>query len=205
MMKIFKKNQIIITSLAALIAVAGYLNHVESSQKDLSAVNSDQVETSDKEKESEKESQTEALASSDIESKDIDVTGEPGEAVFVNAVGTVDFIVEAKLLREQTRASSKTMLMEIVNNTNLTDAEKKTAVDKIASLADIAEREVASENLISARGYENVVVTITDDAADVMLVSNTLSDTERAQIEEIVKTKAKVGADKITITAVKTN
>ena len=32
-MKLFRKNQIVITALAALIAVAGYLNHVEKTEK----------------------------------------------------------------------------------------------------------------------------------------------------------------------------
>ncbi len=210
MKTIFRKNQIIITSLAALLAVAGYLNHIENNEKDLSAV-SDDVEaemtndSSTGSQESETTVPSEDVASNDIESNDIDMTGEPGEAVFVNAVGTVDFVVEAKLLREQTRANSKAMLMEVVNNTNLTEAEKQAAVDKIADLASVAEREMAAENLISAKGYENVVVTITDDAADVMVVSETLDDAKRAQIEEIVKEKAQVSADKITITAVKTD
>lgn len=195
MKRIFKKNQIIITSLAALIAVAGYLNHIESKENKLSQVN----ETVNNENETTTENAEEV-----IESNDIDMSNQPGEAVFVNAIGTVDFIVEAKLLREQTRATSKSMLMEVVNNTNLTESEKTAAVGKISELADIAEREMAAENLIAARGYENVVVTITDNAADVMIVSESLSDVEKAQIEEIVKTKAQVTVDKITITAVKT-
>lgn len=217
MKKIFRKNQIIITSLAALIAVAGYLNHIESNEKDLSAVsdNAEQETTLESQNNNGKDSSNEdgegtpvssnSGETGDIDSNDIDMSGEPGEAVFVNAVGTVDFIVEAKLLREQTRANSKAMLMEVVNNTNAAEAEKQAAVDKITELADISEREMAAENLISAKGYENVVVTITDNAADVMLVSDTLSDVERAQIEEIVKSKTQVSADKITITAVKTN
>ena len=217
MKKIFRKNQIIITSLAALIAVAGYLNHIESNEKDLSAVsdNAEQETTLESQNNNGKDSSNEdgegtpvssnSGETGDIDSNDIDMSGEPGEAVFVNAVGTVDFIVEAKLLREQTRANSKAMLMEIVNNTNAAEAEKQAAVDKITELADISEREMAAENLISAKGYENVVVTITDNAADVMIVSDTLSDVERAQIEEIVKSKTQVSADKITITAVKTN
>ena len=117
----------------------------------------------------------------------------------------VDFVVEAKLLREQTRANSKTMLMEIVNNVNAGESEKQAAINKITELADVADREMAAENLIAAKGYENVVVTVTDGAADVMIVSENLSDAARAQIEEIVKTKTNVPADKITITAVKTN
>lgn len=214
MKKIFKKNQIIITSLAALIAVAGYLNHIENSEKELDAVNG----TGTKEEATTKAGDTDeadgagnvaannpADANKDIESNDIDITGEPGEAVFVNAVGTVDFVVEAKLLREQTRANSKSMLMEIVNNVNVSESEKQAAVGKITELADVADREMAAENLIAAKGYENVVVTVTDGAADVMIVSDSLSDAGRAQIEEIVKTKTNVPADKITITAVKTN
>lgn len=213
MKKIFKKNQIIITSLAALIAVAGYLNHIENNEKKLDAVNvagtKDETTTADENTSNISSGNVAANggadASKDIESNDIDITGEPGEAVFVNAVGTVDFVVEAKLLREQTRANSKTMLMEIVNNVNAGESEKQAAINKITELADVADREMAAENLIAAKGYENVVVTVTDGAADVMIVSENLSDAARAQIEEIVKTKTNVPADKITITAVKTN
>lgn len=213
MKKIFKKNQIIITSLAALIAVAGYLNHVENNEKKLDAVNvtgnKEETTTANEADNSDGAGNVAANngadAGKDIESNDIDITGEPGEAVFVNAVGTVDFVVEAKLLREQTRANSKTMLMEIVNNVNVGESEKQEAINKITELADVADREMAAENLIAAKGYENVVVTVTDGAADVMIVSENLSDAARAQIEEIVKTKTNVSADKITITAVKTN
>lgn len=213
MKKIFKKNQIIITSLAALIAVAGYLNHIENNEKKLDAVNvtgnKEETTTANEADNSDGTGNVAvnngADAGKDIESNDIDITGEPGEAVFVNAVGTVDFVVEAKLLREQTRANSKTMLMEIVNNVNVGESEKQEAINKITELADVADREMAAENLIAAKGYENVVVTVTDGAADVMIVSENLSDAARAQIEEIVKTKTNVSADKITITAVKTN
>ena len=222
MKRLFKKNQVIITTLAALIAIAGYLNHVERSEKQLSNVGVEpkKESTSNNSEFTEAESEignelaenqdTEGeevldVAGGDIESNEIDIEGEPGEAVFVNAVGTVDFIVEAKILREQTRASNKEMLMEIVNNESITEDEKKAAIDKLAQIADKADREMAAENLISARGYENVVVTITDDAADVMIVSDSLGDAERAQIEEIVKNKTSVSADKITITAVKSD
>ena len=222
MKRLFKKNQVIITTLAALIAIAGYLNHVERSEKQLSNVGAEpkKESTSNNSEFAEAESEISNelaenpdtdeeevldVAGGDIESNEIDIEGEPGEAVFVNAVGTVDFIVEAKILREQTRASNKEMLMEIVNNESITEDEKKAAIDKLAQIADKADREMAAENLISARGYENVVVTITDDAADVMIVSDSLGDAERAQIEEIVKNKTSVSADKITITAVKSD
>ncbi len=197
MKNIFKKNQIIITALAALIAVAGYLNHVESANKnDTKEVNQGETGTySDDVK---------AADNSDIDSNDVDITGEPGEAVLVNATGTVDFIVEAKMQREQTRANSKSMLMEIVNSVAIAEDEKSAAVNKMVALADTSEREAAAENLIAAKGFSNVVVTVTDEKVDVMIVSDVLTDAQRAQIEEIVKTKTNVNADKITITTIKT-
>lgn len=203
-MKLFKKNQLVITTLAGLIAVAGYLNHVERAEKEGSLAGV-QVEESTKEGESvDGDMQpAEDVAVSDIESNDVEMSGEPGEALLVNAAGNVEFIVEAKLAREEVRANNKAALMEIVNNEKLTQEEKKAAVDQVVKLTENAEKEAAAENMIQAKGYENVAVTITEEGVDVMVVTEELTDVQRAQIEEIVKTKANVTADKITITAVK--
>ena len=133
----------------------------------------------------------------------IDMQGEPGEAVLVNAAGTVDFIVEAKLAREEVRANTKETLMQIVNNESLSEEEKSSAVEKVVELTEDAEKESAAESLIQAKGYKNVAVTISEDGVDVMVVADSLDSAARAQIEEIVKSKAGVSADKITITAVK--
>jgi stage III sporulation protein AH len=149
------------------------------------------------------ETGAEEAAVQDIASNDIDIESEPGEAVLVNAAGTVDFIVEAKLAREEMRAGNKATLMEIVNNETLTEEEKSAAVEKIVEMTENAQKESEAETLIQAKGYENVAVTITDSGVDVMVVADSLDSTARAQIEEIVKAKAGVSASQITITAVK--
>lgn len=215
-MKLFRKNQIVITALAALIAVAGYLNHVEKTEKQGTLAGTGVTkETEEKESvlpvnaEAENGQETQetgedlAAAGQDIESNDIDMEGEPGEAVLVNAAGTVDFIVEAKLSREEVRANSKEALMQIINNESLTEEEKAPAVERMVKLTENAEKESAAESLIQAKGYKNVAVTISEEGVDVMVVADSLDGAARAQIEEIVKTKAGVSADKITITAVK--
>ena len=50
-----------------------------------------------------------------------------------------------------------------------------------------------------AKGYKDVVVTYTDGYVDVIVVAEEMDDTTRAQIEDIVKRKMEVSADKITI------
>lgn len=203
----FRKNQLVITALAALIAVAGYLNHVEKTEDKGTLAGAKVVESTAVSGEggSMQETTKAELEAGvqDIESNDIDIGGEPGEAVLVNAAGNVEFIVEAKLSREEMRANNKAILMEIVNNNELSEIEKAAAVQKVVELTENAEKESSAEALIKAKGYDNVAVTITDSGVDVMIVADSLDDAARAQIEEIVKTKAGVGADKITITAVK--
>ena len=204
MKRILRRNQLIITTLAALIAVAGYLNFTEKNdiaRKDKlkgkpvaeAGVNANANESTEKEK-----------STDDIESNDQDVQSTPGEAIFVNATGTIDFIVEAKLSKEYVRASNSENLNAIIANKDLSTEEKKAAVDKVEEIADISEKEIAAENLIMAKGFKDVVVTMTDGYVDVIIVSKEMDDTTRAQIEDIVKRKLEVSADKITINVIDT-
>jgi stage III sporulation protein AH len=72
----------------------------------------------------------------------------------------------------------------------------------LVALTDQEEREAAAENLLTAKGYEDCVVTITDDKVDVAVAAEELSDMNRAQIEDIVKRKTGVEADAIYITPI---
>lgn len=219
MKRIFKRNQLIITTLAALIAVAGYLNYTEKNdnarkakmeaaskneaQANAEAASEDMVVNT----QGDATESTEAgkqVSSDDIESNDQDVQSTPGEAIFVNATGTIDFIVEAKLSKEYVRATNSENLSAIINNKDLTTQEKKAAVEKVAEIANISEKEIAAENLIMAKGFKDVVVTYTDGYVDVIIVSEEMDDTTRAQIEDIVKRKMEVSADKITINVIDT-
>ena len=226
MKRIFKRNQLIITSLAALIAVAGYLNYTEKNdmarkakmesaartevEAEAAAVGNDDNGSKGKTEgestsiNSEMSEDANQANSNDIESNDQDVQSAPGEAIFVNATGTVDFIVEAKLSKEYVRATNSESLNAIIENKDLSSAEKKAAVEKVAEIADISEREIAAENLIMAKGFKDVVVTYTDGYVDVIIVSKEMDDTTRAQIEDIVKRKMEVSADKITINVIDT-
>ena len=221
MKKIFRKNQLIITAMAALIAVAGYLNYTEKNTQDNTKQtssgnlqgdevnvnadtneNNDEAAVSGEETEDNGKNDTEQVAGDDIASNEVEMEGTPGEAVFVNAAGTVDFIVEAKLAKEYVRVSSQEMLQEIVDSTTLSSEEKQAAVDKMVELTDISEREMAAESLIMAKGYSDVSVTMTDGYVDVIIVAEDLDMTQRAQIEDIVKRKMQVDASKITINAI---
>lgn len=125
----------------------------------------------------------------------------PGEAVFTSTNG-VTILSDAKLLKEQTRAKNKETLMEIINSTGLTDAQKQEAVDTMVEMTAIAEKEAAAEILLEAKGFTDVVVSVNGDAVDVVVNAAVLDDAMRAQIEDIVTRKTEVAAENIIISTV---
>lgn len=131
---------------------------------------------------------------------DADTSDVPGEAVLTSAGSTSRYHRPGKVNREQVRSKNKEMLLEIINNSNIEDAQKQDAIDAMVALTDKAEREAAAEMLLEAKGFADVVVNIEDDTADVVVGSADLGDAERAQIEDIMKRKTGVSAENIVIT-----
>ena len=54
--------------------------------------------------------------------------------------------------------------------------------------------------LLEAKGFTDVVVSVTENGADVIVNAAEVSDAQRAQIEDIVKRKTDVPAENIVIT-----
>ena len=183
------KNQVIITALAVMIAVAGYINYSGNLREMLDA----------------KGTGAKTVSANDISKiQDTDVIEEdsivePGTAVLTSSTVTGSIINEAKLNREQIRAKNKESLLEIVNNEKLSESARQTAVKQISAIADYAEKEMAAELLLEAKGFADSVVSISDGSADVVVNCTSLTASETAQIEDIVKRKSGVSADRITI------
>lgn len=220
---VFEKNQMIITALAAMIAVAGYLNYSGTGlDEDLLSANSSAIEDTEDASVAEDISaediyaQTGTEETGDIASLDEDTEAaeeaepateeqaeaEVGDTVMVGSSVGVGLVSEAKVTREQTRSRNKEILMELINSTNITDEQKQGAIDEMVEMTDIAEKELAAETLLSAQGFNDVVVSINESSADVVVSNTQVSDAERAQIEDIVKRKTGIEAANITITPV---
>ena len=143
------------------------------------------------------------MADAETETAEVDENEEPGEAVLASSsTAGVGVAAEAKLTREQLRSKNKETLLEVINNANISDAQKQEAIDSMVELTDIAEREAAAEILLEAKGFEDVVVSITNDQADVVVNMAEVDEAGRAQIEDIVKRKTGISGENIIITPV---
>jgi len=256
---LIKKNQLMITALAIMIAIAGYLQFagenlegeylgvdegniatvadnggiitenytaeqiaevtnmnadglMDLSEEDLLPVDGTEIQSMDSDldvmvdnylDEDMQVSGTEEEAEDDLLSQVTPREGEiPGEAVFTSAT---NILSEAKLLKEQTRAKNKETLLDIINSEGLTDGQKQSAVDSMVQMTEYAEKEAAAEILLEAKGFTDVVVSISADGVDVVVNAAELTDAQRAQIEDIVTRKTNMPAENIVISTVKTD
>ena len=249
MKRLFRRNQIIITTLAVMIAAAGYLNYagkrdlaaagniyeagmMDISDEDLLAENkaasddlleigsldqdSDQVEEALPseglaQKEEVGAEAAEQLALAEKGGQDaVSEAGDaqdapagienPGEAVLTSGMSVADYIAGVQLSREQVRARNKETLMSLINSTSIDEAAKQQAIQDMIRLTEISEKENAAETLLMAKGFSDPVVSIADEKVDVVINAPSITDPQRAQIEDIVKRKTEVGADQIIIT-----
>ncbi len=219
MKKKFKKNQIMITALALMIAIAGYMQFSGNYLSDEELAKS--METEELAKLDDMEEYTAELdivtdEETVVTMLDMDITdvnmeattpedGTPGEAVFTSTGSTKMNLSDAKLLKEQNRAQNKSGLLEIINNSQLAESAKQSAVEKLVSLTDVAERELAAEILLEAKGFHSSIVSISGSSVDVVLGSVDLTDSQRAQIEDIVTRKTGISSENIIISALVEN
>ncbi len=204
MKKIFHKNQIVITTLAVLIAIAGYVtydrknedadqvaNTLIDADDGAVSVNEDYDITTDI-------SEEESVATAATEAEE-----NPGETVLTSAAaGNADYAAQVKLNREQVRSKNRETLQAIIDNETLTEDKKQAAVDEMIALTEMSEKESAAEMMLEAKGFTNVVVSMSEDACDVVLDMGDVTDAKRAQVEDIVKRKTGVEAQNIVITPI---
>lgn len=208
-MFVIKRNQVVVTALAVMIAAAGYLNFQESRSSegnqtalqlteegdvtalvDYSAL-PDDVDTS-------------ALELDPITAEVAETMGD-GAAVYVSASGMTgsEYFAEAKLDREQSRAKQKDILTEMLNNENISQEQKDKCSENMMQLQERIEKETAAEAMIESKGFKEAYVRIDDDTVDVVVDKDSLTDAEVAQIEDIVKRKTGMEASQIRINTLK--
>lgn len=217
MKRLFRKNQIIITSLAIMIVIAGYLNFTADQTKPVKQEAA--AETAEKIQEENIQAEEAAagaeaditsfpdedLASVSAEAESTADTETPegekvGEAVLTSSASAGAFSASAKLNREQVRSKNEASLLEIINNTDISEDMKADAIASMNRMTDRAEKELDAELLLEAKGFKDSVVSINDDSVDVIVGAAEITDEQKAQIEDIVTRKTERDVSDIVIT-----
>ncbi len=240
----FKRNQIIITVLVFMIAIAAYLNTKDNeagvspnlvqsgqiTQEEIAEEKDffegyDEIETlpPDMDEEmfeamsTEAENKTDAAAAANsFKPEKIEAVITKKDAVIANSKELqksdtasaqknidVSYFVEEKMMREQSRALQVEELTQYVANENLDKEAKAKAAENLLAIQERIEKESSAEALLRAKGFREVYVRIDDNSVDVVINKENLTESDIAQIEEIVNRKTGYSVGKIKITPLK--
>ena len=217
MKRLFRKNQIIITALAIMIVIAGYLNFTadqtkpvkkEAESQTAEKLQAENIQAEEAAADAEADITSfpdEDLASVSAQAETVTDTETPegekvGEAVLTSSASAGSFSASAKLNREQVRSRNEASLLEIINNTEISEDMKADAIASMNQLTDRAEKELDAEILLDAKGFKDSVVSINDDSVDVIIGAASITEEQRAQIEDIVTRKTERNVSDIVIT-----
>ena len=207
-----KKSEVAVYAIALMLVTAGYFNYLKFDNGKAKEVYSEDVqnleqqanvgdavlvsnnevkdENANTEEEAkveenkiEKESKTE-----ENKQKEEQKTEENKEGQKQNKDNSKDdYFASTKLDREKMYASMISSYEEILNNSNVTEAQKAIATQEIAKVNNTKNAIMISENLILTKGFKNVVILVNEDSANVVVeVQEELSKDKVAILQNIV-------------------
>ena len=99
---------------------------------------------------------------------------------------TVSSFADFRTERERVRTQEITSIDSIINNAN-TDTQTLAEAQKMKlEIADIMEKELLIEGLLKAKGFEDAVITLSENSVNVIVKEKDLTQQQVAQVVEIV-------------------
>ena len=206
MKKILKRNQLIILVISLMLITAGYLNFTANNAiettipiagRDDTTIGDAQlvVASINEEKENNEitnnETTEEAKEQGNSETEDT--------MLEVSEKDDNYYFEKSKLERNSMYSELLETYQEIYNNVNSSNEQKKDAIDKITHINNTKNSIMIAENLIIAKGFDNLVIFVNDDSISVVVKAEKLEEEKVAQIQNIISRELNVEANKIHI------
>lgn len=169
---IIGKRQIILAGMTLVLGIAIYINYAASSTGGIKAT--DKVKNS---------------------------TVNYGDAQLVNAEGEEDYFSKARMERMTSRDKAEETLKNIIGGGDSTEEEKTVAAKDAAAMTSLMESESKIESLIKAAGFEDCVVYLDGENANIVVKSGKdgLEASQAAQIKDILLSEVDVANENIRI------
>lgn len=204
-MKIIKRNQLIILVISLMLITAGYLNftadnntvttsYLTAELGDATLVSSNSIVENNIEGNTLVENNT-------VENSEDKNILEENNTVETVATYEVDdtYFTTSKLERENMYSQMLETYQQIYNNTETSSDQKTSALNEIANINKTKNAIMIAENLISAKGFKNVVIFVNDNSVSVIIGEKELQTEQIAKIQNIVSRELSVDASIIHI------
>lgn len=200
-MKILKKNQLIILVISLMLVTAGYLNFTTTNYTDEANLIADLGDAT-----LVSSNNVEQPEENIVENNDEDFVSEENKEEEnieqIEAVETVQedtYFTTSKLERENIFSQTLETYQEIYNNTNSSNEQKAEAIEQIANINKTKNSIMIAENLVIAKGFQDIVIFANSNSVSVIIKSEELKPEQIAQIQNIVSRELGVGAETINI------
>ncbi len=165
MFMILKKKQLIMTTLVLMFGIAGYLNY-----------------RYDKKPDYDNAAQSAVMSEPGI-----------GETVMVNTEAQpqkpteeTDFFAVRRLERDKARAKTCEELKKTLESSDISEEMRAQTEESLSKLLHYEETEINAQNLLSAKGFEETLVYITDDGITVTIRQTGISRSDTAKIVDVI-------------------
>ena len=158
---------------------------------DATLVSTNAVEEFDAEKEQEN-----AIVSNDNLVNDETTTDVKENDIAQTSISVLDdtYFTTSKLERENMYSQMLESYQQIYNNSETSADQKTSALAEIAKINKTKNAIMIAENLISAKGFEKVVLFVNDNSVSVIVGESELAPEQIAQIQNIVSRELNVDA-----------
>lgn len=211
-MKTIKKNQVVVFVIGLMLIAAGYLSFTNNSSENMmetsATVNSERIAgIGDAKLVSANIVQTNEINVNSVNTmlqntntleenitntleNQVNETVEEVEQNVVatnsDVISTDEYFTSSRLERENMYSKRVENYQNILNNTNVSESQKKSAQEEISKLNNEQNAIMIAENLIKTKGIEDLIIFINEDSINVIVKGKDCSKEEIAQIQNII-------------------
>ena len=208
---LIKKNQVIIYVIALMLVSAGYLNYtslhadntiaasVQTNQiLEMAGIGDAQLVSSNhvvEENTIQEEQQTQVNEVANIQTNTITANSNQTE----QKTEETEYFTASKLSRDTMYSQMLISYQKILENAEIPETQKTIAQNEIKNINTTRNAIMISENLIQNKGFENVLIFMNSDSANIIVEADELTTEQIAQIQNIVTRELNVKIENVHI------
>lgn len=227
-MNFLKKNQIIVFTIGLMLITAGYLSYMNNNDNVNSSLEASSIADSEEmasigdaklvsanvaQSVNEMTNNTDKnINNTDLDSSINEIVDTETSAITdtkdentletsSNNSNSIDeYFTSSRLDRETMYSQRIENYQDILNNSNVSEAQKKTAQEEITKLNNEQNALMITENLLKTKGIEDLIIFVNGDSINVIVKGNDIKKEEIAQIQNIITRELNADIGNIHIT-----
>ena len=197
-MKLLKKNQVIIYTIAVLLMVAGYLNYSTNTGEALEASANEVANTAnigdarlvstdpvDENAANELQNTTNVTNTSNTNTTAENITNNTTTQTS-STVSTDDYFAKSKLERDTMYSQMLETYENVLNSNNSLETQKQSATEEITKINNTKNSIMVCENLLKTKGFDSSVIFVNGNSISVIIGADELTQEEIAQVQNII-------------------